>query len=212
MKTLEQLEKRVLDISYALKLSHIGSCLTALPIIQLIYRMRKLDEPFVLSSGHAGLALYVILEDFYSKENGFYGINAVDLFHKHGVHPNRDLQNGIYFSGGSLGHGLPVAVGMALADRSKNVYCLISDGEIAEGSIWEALNIARNQKLTNLRIYLNYNGYSAYDKVELEPLLNKLRGFNFPVKVFKARESNYDFLKGLDAHYYTMDEMDYKNL
>lgn len=212
MKTLEQLEKRVLDISYALKLSHIGSCLTALPIIQLIYRMRKLDEPFVLSSGHAGLALYVVLEDFYSKENGFYGVNAVELFHKHGVHPNRDLDNGIYFSGGSLGHGLPVAVGIALADKSKNVYCLVSDGEIAEGSIWEALNVARNQKLTNLRVYLNYNGYSAYDKVELEPLLNKLRGFNFPVKVFKARETNYEFLKGLDAHYYTMDEMDYKSL
>jgi len=212
MKTLEQLEKRVLDISYALKLSHIGSCLTALPIIQLIYRMRKLDEPFVLSSGHAGLALYVVLEDFYSKENGFYGINAVELFHKHGVHPNRDLDNGIYFSGGSLGHGLPVAVGMALADRSKNVYCLVSDGEIAEGSIWEALNVARNQKLTNLRVYLNYNGYSAYDKVELEPLLNKLRGFNFPVKVCRARETKHEFLKGLDAHYYTMDEMDYKSL
>jgi transketolase len=174
--------------------------------------MKKLDEPFVLSSGHAGLALYVILEDFYSRENGFYGINAVDLFHKHGVHPNRDMENGIYCSGGSLGHGLPIAVGMALADRTRNVYCLVSDGEIAEGSIWEALNIARNYKLTNLRVYLNYNGYSAYDKVELEPLLNKLRGFGFPVKVFKARETNYDFLKGLDAHYYTMDEMDYKSL
>jgi len=212
MKTIEQLERRILDISYELKLSHIGSCLTALPIIYWIYKMRKPNEPFVLSAGHAGLALYVVLEEFYSKENGFYGINAVNLFRKHGVHPNRDLENGIYCSGGSLGHGLPIALGMALADRTKNVYCLISDGECAEGSIWEALNIARLQNVTNLRIYLNYNGYSAYDKVELEPLLNKLRGFNFPVKVWKANETKYRFLKGIDAHYYTMDEMDYKSL
>jgi transketolase len=172
--------------------------------------MKKRDEVFVLSPGHSALALYVVLEDFYSRKNGYYGIDAVELFNKHGVHPNRDLDNGIYCSTGSLGHGLAISVGMALADRKKNVYCLISDGEMAEGIVWEALNIANNLKLDNLKLYLNYNGYSAYDKVDMFNLINKLRGFGFPIKVWKAKEMDYKFLRGLEGHYHKLDKLDYE--
>src|SRR5258708_9487054 len=132
--TLNKLKRRVLEISFKHKLSHLGSCLTALPIIVEIYEERKENEPFILSSGHAGLGLYVVLEHF-------EGHDAEMLFNLHGVHPNRDLEHGIYCSTGSLGQGLPIAVGMALADRNKNVYCLISDGECSEGSIHEAIRI-----------------------------------------------------------------------
>ena len=210
MTTLNDLRQRILSLSFTNGLTHIGSCLDALPIIYDIYKVRKKDEPFILSQGHAGLALYVILEAFYSIKNGFYGIDAQYLLSKHGTHPNTDLKNGIWASTGSLGHGIGIAVGMAIADRSKNVYCLISDGECAEGSIWESLEVAYKQKLTNLKLYLNANGYSAYDKVEVDRLISKLKAFGFPIKVYRSKKINLPFLSGLKAHYAKMSEKDYQ--
>jgi transketolase len=134
----KNLKKRILEISYKHNLSHLGSCLTAVDIIDEIYAIKKHNERFVLSSGHAGLALYVVIEK-YTKGDDLgmvLGINAEDIFNHHGVHPDRCSQCGLDASTGSLGQGLPIAVGMALADRSKNVYCLISDGECSEGSVW----------------------------------------------------------------------------
>lgn len=212
MSLYTKLKKRLLYISFLLELSHISSCLTSLPIIMHIYKMKKKHEPFVLSNGHSALALYVVLEDQFSQERGFYGVSAISLFKKHGVHPNRDLSDGIYCSTGSLGHGLAISVGMALANRDRNVYCLISDGEIAEGIVWESLAIAKKLCLKNLIIYLNYNGYSAYDKVDMLELIDKLRGFGFPIKVWKAREIDYKFLKGIKGHYHKLDDLDYKEI
>lgn len=153
---LTPLEQRILEISYKHKLSHIGSCLTAVKIIDEIYSKKKPDERFVLSCGHAGLALYVVLEK--------YNIaNAEYLLDQCGVHPDRILGGeAIDCSTGSLGQGLPIALGMALADRSKNVYCLVSDGECSEGSVYEALNIMNDEKINNLYVHLNYNQFGAY--------------------------------------------------
>ena len=191
---MQTTSQRVLEISKKLDLSHIGSCLTALPIIEEIYERKEKGEKFVLSSGHAGLALYVVLE----KE---YMIDAEMLFEKHGVHPNRDEENYIDCSTGSLGQGLPIALGMALADREKNVYCLISDGECAEGSIWEALRIKTDNHVDNLRIYVNINGYSAYDEVKIYPLINRLLSFCPDIEIRNTNFKGYEFLKGVDAHY-----------
>lgn len=190
------LKKRILEISYRHKLSHLGSCLTAVDIIKEIYEQKRPEDRFVLSSGHAGLALYVVLE-------AYGGRNAEEIFNHHGVHPDRCRECGIDCSAGSLGHGLPIAVGMALSDRNKNVYALISDGECAEGSIWEAVRIKKETSLTNLKIYLNHNGYAAY---------RMTHPYDMP-KVDWLVRTNVDylpFLKGLDAHYYTMSEEDYK--
>ncbi len=154
----KDLKKRILSLSYKYKLSHIGSCLTAVDIIDEIYATKKKDEKFVLSCGHAGLALYVVIEKY-------EGIDAEKIWNHHGTHPDRCKECHIYCSSGSLGHGLPIAVGMALADRKKDVYCLISDGECSEGIIWEALRIAEEQKLGNLRIYCNMNGWGAYKEI-----------------------------------------------
>lgn len=209
--TNKDLKKRIIEISYKNKLSHLGSCLTAVDIIEEIYQSKKDNEPFILSQGHAGLALYVVLDKY-------YGLNAEKLWRKHGTHPNRDMKNKIWCSTGSLGHGLPIAVGMALADKKRKVYCLISDGECAEGSIWEALKIKEKQKLNNLLVFVNVNGYSAYGKVNSIKLWQRLNSFTNPL------QDNYDptvfmietvcdylpFLRGIDAHYYIMNEKDYK--
>lgn len=181
------LKKRILDISRKHGLTHIASCLTAVDIIEKIYKIKKSDEPFILSCGHAGVALYVVLK----KEE--------ELYKKHGIHPNRDKD--IDCSTGSLGQGLPIAIGMALANRDKNVYCLISDGECDEGSIWEALRIAKEQKLFNLKVYLNMNGWSAYKKIDKKYLVKRIKAFEFPVEIVETNVDDYPFLKGLKGHY-----------
>lgn len=184
--------ERILQISRSLHLSHIGSCLTAYPIIKEIFRLKEKRERFVLSCGHAALALYVVLEEE-------FGMDAEELYHINGTHP---MKGGLIdCSTGSLGMGLGIAKGMALADRSKNVYCLISDGECAEGSIWEALKNAHDEKLDNLKVYVNANGWAAYDPVDLDYLEKRLEAF-FPV-VFVRSEQKEPFT-GMKAHYMTI--------
>ena len=138
------LKKRILDIAYKNKLSHLGSYLSSVDIIDEIYNKKSLEDIFILSSGHAALAMYVVIEKY-------TGIDAEKLFKKHGGHPHRDESNGIFCSTGSLGMGLTVAVGRALANPSKKIYVLISDGECAEGSIWESLRFIKENNLENTR-------------------------------------------------------------
>jgi transketolase len=98
---------------------------------------------------------------------------------------------------------------MALADRTKNVYCLISDGECSEGSIWEALRIKNEQKLDNLLVYANINGWGAYKQITSESgLYEQLE--RYLVKCIFTDSNVLPFLKGQDAHYYTMNEEDYR--
>ena len=111
------------------------------------------DDIFILSSGHASLAMYVCIEKY-------YGINAEMLFEKHGGHPHRDEENKIYCSTGSLGLGLPIALGRALANRTRKVWVLISDGEAAEGSIWESLKTIQELGIDNIEVFVNTNGVS----------------------------------------------------
>lgn len=195
------LKRRIIDISYRNKLSHLGSCLTAVDIIKEIYDQKKPDEKFILSSGHAGLALYVVIE-------AYGGRNAEDIFAHHGVHPDRCTSCGLDCSTGSLGQGLPIAVGMALADRSKSVWCLISDGECAEGSIYEAMNVINDRHLlfVNLHVYINANGWAAYRKTYVPDHFSET-----PMVNLVYTDVDYiPFLKGQDAHYYVMNEDDYK--
>jgi transketolase len=189
------LHERIIEISKKYHLSHLGSNLTSCDILDEIYKKKKEDEPFILSMGHAGLSLYCILE-----KN--YGFDAEKLYLKHGTHPHRDLGDKIYCSTGSLGMGIGVAVGMALADRSKNVYCLISDGEAFEGIIYESANMIRKYRVENLKVYINWNGFSAYDKVEDWMQWNMIH--LFPKIEFRYTNVEDYGLSGLSAHYITL--------
>jgi transketolase len=200
---MNKLVKRILDISYQEKLSHLSSCLSALPILEEIYAKKEEDEVFILSNGHAGLALYVVLEEK-------YGVDPVALLHKHGIHPGKDLDNKLYCSTGSLGSGLPIAVGHALADRTKNVYCMISDGECAEGSIWESLRFIHTAKLDNLHVYANINGMSAYEYLDVEYLSNRLKAFLPRINLRVSEPVEFSFATGLLTHYYVMKPGDYQ--
>ena len=167
---MNKLKKRIVEIAYKNKLSHLGSYLSSVEIIDKIYKTKNKDDIFILSSGHAALALYVVLEKY-------EGRDAEELFKRHGGHPHRDEPNGIYCSTGSLGMGITVAVGRAMANKNKKVYVLISDGECAEGSIWESLRYIQESNLSNIEVYVNVNGYAAYDKVDTKYLVDRLKVF-----------------------------------
>lgn len=221
--------RRILEISYRRNLSHIGSCLSSVDLIDAVYKIKKKNEKFVLSNGHAGVALYAILEknELIKNRNITSSLN---------VHPDRNPKIGIDVSTGSLGQGLPIALGIALANKKENVYCLISDGECAEGSIWETLRIASEYKITNLKILLNSNGWGAYDSIDLDKLKERLKTFGYGIKETEGHNmkdlietlsslpnntptiifaqtsvSQFPFLNGQNAHYYTMKENDYKD-
>jgi transketolase len=202
---LTNLEKRVLEISYKHKLSHLNGCLTAGILIDNIYKVKKPEDIFVLSAGHTAVALYVVLEKI-------YGFDAEKLFLKHGVHPNRDLEDKIYCSSGSLGSGITIAVGMAMANRERDVYVLMGDGEFAEGSCWEALRIAGELRLENLKVMVNANGTSAYGKVDVDLLDMRLQMF-FPTLVVKTNLYRYpSWLQSWPGHYVVLDKQKYEEL
>lgn len=198
-------ERRLIDITYQERLSHLSSTLSALPIIEEIYRERQNDEVFILSNGHAGLALYVVLEKYYN-------VDPVALLHKHGIHPGRDLENHLYCSTGSLGSGLPIAVGHALAQPNKNVYCMISDGECAEGSIWESLRFINDHGVDNLHVYANINGMGAYDMIDVDRLADRLRAFLPRIHLRFSKPPTWSFARQLLTHYYVLKPEDYAEI
>ena len=157
-----------------------------------------------MSSGHCAVALYCVLEKYKA-------ISADHLFETQGGHPHFNEDCEIHCSTGSLGMGLTVAVGRALADPSKNVHCLISDGECAEGSIWESLSFIHNANIKNITVHVNINGYSAYDAVDKNYLVNRLSAFLPEIKIYYTSVNHFSFLRGVNAHYHVMEEKDYRH-
>jgi transketolase len=202
---LNKLEKRCIEITYNNKASHLGSVLTSVGIIDKLFLVKKPRDKFVLSAGHAFLALAVILE-----KNGKG--NAEELVKRHGTHPNRDVDHDIWVSTGSLGQGLPIAVGMAVARPEIDIYVLVSDGEMAEGSCWEALRIAGELRLENLKVVCNANGYSALGKTDVDTLDTRMQMF-YPSLVVRTDVFKYpDWLQGLQGHYLVLNKEQYDEL
>lgn len=196
------LHKIILDIAYKHKLGHLGSYFSSIDIIDSIYSKMDKDDIFILSSGHAAVALYACLQKY-------HGLNAEELFTKHGGHPHRDEKNQIYCSTGSLGLGIVIALGRAVANPKRKVWVLISDGECAEGSVWEALKTIQEQKIQNIEVHVNVNGYAAYMEVDTEYLVKRLKAFMPDIKIHYTTVERFSFLKGLNAHYHVMSELNY---
>ena len=170
---------------------HIPSSLSIVDIINFIYK-KKLKikshknpnrDIFILSKGHGGMALYVVLNKFgflRSSELKRYG-SANSLL---GGHPDMTKINYVEASTGSLGHGFCTAVGCSLAlkilKKKNTVYCLTGDGECHEGTIWEAANIAANNKLNNIINIVDVNG-SAKQLMPIDNLSLKWKAFGWNV-------------------------------
>ena len=199
------LKKQIVKIAFKHKLSHLGSYLSSVEIIDEIYSKMDKDDIFILSSGHASLAMYVCIEKY-------FGIDAEMLFLKHGGHPHRDEENKIYCSTGSLGLGLPIALGRALANPNRKVWVLISDGEAAEGSIWESLKTIQELNINNIEVFVNINGLCAYKEVDVDYMSLRLKAFLPKIELRYTTVEQYPFLKGLNAHYHVMSEENYKQV
>lgn len=202
---MNKLQKRIIEVTYREKLCHLSSCLSAAPILEEIYALRKDDEVFILSNGHAGVALYCLLEER-------YGVDPIKLLHKHGIHPGKDLENHLYCSTGSLGSGLPIAVGHALATPDKKVWCMISDGESAEGSIWESLRFINEHPVDNLEVYVNLNGLGAYDSIDVKYLSDRLKIFLPRIHIRISEPPQWSFASGLHTHYCNLTVENYDEL
>ena len=191
--------QRDLEMVAKAKLGHLGGELSAVDILVTLYfgvlRIDPADptapdrDRFVLSKGHAAAALYSTLA-----ARGFLPVEELATFleplSRLNGHPDRNKVPGVETNTGPLGHGFPVAVGMALAARmdrsSRRVYALTGDGELQEGSMWEAAMAAGHFGLDNLTVIVDRNGLQQGDSTEqtirLEPLADKWRAFGWAVR------------------------------
>jgi transketolase N-terminal domain/subunit len=200
---INKLHYRILEISYKHKLGHIGSCISAVDIIDEIYRLKKQNEPFILSAGHAGIALYVVLEKYLC-------IDAEELYKKHGGHPHKDIENGIMCSSGSLGQAITVSLGRAIATPNRKVFCLVSDAEASEGSFYETIKFAESERIDNLIVYVNINGFGAYSKIKKHDLCEMVSRVNPDVRCRFTNFHDIPFLNGMNAHYHIMKDEDWE--
>lgn len=189
--------------------SHIGSVLSIVDILAVLYgriMTYKAHEPewserdrFILSKGHAGAGVYAVLA-----ECGFFSISDLGKHYKDGSifsgHVSHKGVPGVELSTGSLGHGLPVASGMAMAAKIDNkhhkVFAVLGDGELNEGSNWEAFMFASHHKLNNLTVVIDRNRLQSFKSTEetltIEPLQDKFTAFDW--NVIEVDGHNYEQL------------------
>lgn len=186
-----------LRMVHAAKSSHIGSCLSIADILAVLYaeilriNPRRPDDPdrdrFILSKGHAAAALYAALA-----EADFFPVEELASYCREGSMLTGHVSHavpGVEVSTGSLGHGLSIGVGMALAARADRrngrVFCLLSDGECDEGSIWEAILFAPHHRIDNLVAIVDYNKIQSFgsvsDVLDLSPFADKWLAFGWHV-------------------------------
>jgi transketolase len=190
------LRRLIVDALVGGERGHIGSSLSPIEILRVLYddvlrhRPNQPNWPerdrCILSKGHGCLALYALLAD-----KGYFPTDLLATFCRKGSilggHPEHGKVPGVEASTGALGHGLSIGVGMALAarmqKRDSRVFVVMGDGEINEGSVWEAAMSASKHKLSNLVAIVDYNKIQSAGTTaqiqELEPLTDKWRAFGF---------------------------------
>lgn len=191
----KELRRKIVEVVYKGKDGHIPSAFSIVDILEFLYRDYLKFNPkdpewverdyFILSKAHGCVALYIILEKY-----GFITQRDLDMFCKPrgilGGHPDYTKVPGVEASTGSLGHGFPFAVGVALGLRirgmNNKVYVLVGDGECHEGTIWEAAHVANNLLLGNICVIVDWNG-SAAQLMPRDDLSSKWRAFGWETMV-----------------------------
>jgi len=184
-KTAKQIRKSILRMAFNSQEGHIGSSLSCVDVLTVLYfktlnidpknPLAKNRDRLIFSKGHAVSALYAVLAERGTKMAG---------------HSTRQCLPGVEVSTGALGHGLPMGVGMALADKNdknkRRTFVLMSDGECDEGTTWEAALFASHHKLDNLIVMIDYNKLQALGRtnevLNLEPLAQKWQAFGWQAK------------------------------
>lgn len=188
---LKKMKRQIVLAAHSAGEGHIPSALSILDILWVLYdRILRFDphqpdnlklDRFILSKGHASLALYSVLA-----EKGFFSVKDFDTFCKYngrlGGHPDCNKVPGVEASTGSLGHGLPMAVGLALGSKIRRIdnriFCLIGDGESNEGTVWESALLAAHHQLSNLCCIVDYN-HSTDRALTMGNLTEKFKSFGW---------------------------------
>lgn len=206
-KITKEIRKEILKMKFTSQSPHIGSALSCVDILTVLYfkimniypkkPQAENRDRFILSKGHAASALYATLS-----QAGFFSKKILNTYCKDGSklagHATKDCIPGIEASTGSLGHGLSIGAGMALAGKRDNkkyrVFVLISDGECDEGSTWEGILFANHHRLDNLVVVIDYNKLQATGRtnevLNLEPFKQKWEAFGWGVREINGH--NFD--------------------
>lgn len=205
--TSRKVRKSILKMAFQAQEGHVGSALSCVDILTVLYfeilnidpknPLSKNRDRLIFSKGHAAAALYAVLA-----KRGFFKESLLEKYCQDGSsiagHSTRGSLPGIEATTGSLGHGFPMASGMAMAltrdDNKARVFVVISDGECDEGSTWESALFASHYKLDNLVVIVDYNKWQSYGKVkdvlDLEPFAEKWESFGFSVKEVNGHNFN----------------------
>jgi len=202
---LRKLREKVITIATNAMEGHIPSALSVLDILWVLYdRVLKVDpskpqlpdrDRFVLSKGHAAIGLYVILA-----QKGFFPMSVLDTFGKYdsilGGHPDKNKIPGVEASTGSLAHGFPMSVGMALGLKIRRspsrVFVIVGDGEANEGPTWESALLASHHQLTNLCCIVDYN-HSTDRALQVGDLAKKYESFGWETCSINGHDHNEIF-------------------
>jgi len=197
------IRKTILNMANASGSPHIGSALSCTDIISTLYfKVMNISKPisndrdyFLLSKAHSAMALYGTL---YEKD--FLDKKTIEGYYQNGgtlpAHTDRDTSDFIEISAGSLGHGLPIALGIAnsikLKNESNKVFVLLGDGEMQEGSVWEAAMLAPKLGVDNLTIFIDHNNLQGYGRatelVEFYPVKEKWESFGWETYVIDGHD------------------------
>jgi transketolase len=194
----QALRAHAVKMVHRARASHLGSCLSMADILACLYwRVLRVDpanpdwpgrDRLILSKGHAAAILYATLA-----ERGYFPVAELETYCEMGSRLTGHVTSGVpgvELSSGSLGHGLPVGCGMALAAKREGLpfrtFVLLSDGELDEGSNWESFLFAPQHELDNLIVVVDYNKIQSFgrtrDILDLEPLVDKFRAFRWAVR------------------------------
>ncbi|MDB9980007.1 thiamine pyrophosphate-dependent enzyme [Candidatus Pelagibacter sp.] len=200
------IRNKILDLSQKVPALHIGGAFSSVELIERIFfQYMRSKDTFILSKGHAGILLYVVLNlkgKISDKELNLYCKKEGKL----GVHPDFGTF-GINASTGSLGHGLSLAAGMALAEKNKkkNFIVLMSDGELHEGSVWESILFISSRNLTNVKIIIDNNDLQSSTRASdthptLYPIEKKFHAFGWDSSLCNGH-NNLEIQKKLNLKY-----------
>ena len=174
-------------------------------MLEEIYALKKPGDKVILDGAHAHLA-HLVVKTSINSANYEHVTEAQEIeaikqsITKHGIHCEREA--GCDVSGGSLGHGLGIGIGMALANPDKNIFVVLTDGSLGEGSVWEALRVREELIFENLIVYVNMNGSTALHEINKEWLIERLGAFTGNISIWKT--TNGEGFEGVQGHYKTI--------
>lgn len=197
MKKILVTKKKIIYSAFIAQEGHIASSFSVLNILNVlvkffIFKKRRYLDNFILSKGHAAIGYYAVLnQEKYINDKIFY--KFASFYSPLGGHPKRNLKYYISSSTGSLGHGFPMAAGMAFANKINNIkkhfYILMGDQECNEGTLWETLLLCSHHKLKNLTLIIDRN-YSRERDLSLGDLKKKLKSFSKNIYVINGHNES----------------------